>query len=286
MVDALKEEIEKLETEGQEDADSGNIEKFKEETGTERDTESVDDGQGNGNDDSEGEESGEDTQDEPETHSEDEIALKQKAYKERQEQKKRETEERRQAELAAQANKAAETTKTDDSKDAILYAAAQLVQKEQYNSAISAGERELKVLEKDFVEAYPDYNDVVDRALDATKMRMLAQGQDEAEIDAYLRREKVLIADRAAAQGKDPVEAVYNEAKGIVSWLDQYAEKMGYQKPQGKPKTNLQAIREISKTPAVGTGRGTGAAKKTYDEMDDLEEIGQVTLGDLMSGNV
>jgi hypothetical protein len=284
MVQALQEEIEKLEAEGQENADTKDVEGSEEVVGGERDV-PVDDGQGDSEDAGESAEPGEDTQEEPIKPTQDEIESKQKAYKERQEQKKREAEERRQAELVAQADKAVET-KNYDEKDAILAAAAQLVQKEQYNAAINAGERELKALEKDFVDAYPDYNEVVERALDATKMRLLSQGQDESEIDAYLRREKVLIADRAAAQGKDPVEAVYKEALGIVNWLDSYAEKMGYQKSQGKPKTNLQAIRDISKTPAVGTGRGTGAAKKTFDEMDDLEEIGQVTLGDLMSGNV
>jgi hypothetical protein len=277
MVEALQEEINKLETEEVAENEE-TTEAVTEETSNNEveDVEKVE------------EETSEIVEDVSETPTEDEIAAKQSAYKARQEQKKREAEERRQLELKAKADSAVNLTNIPDEKDIILREAAKLVQEKRYNDAILAGEKELKTLERDFVDAFPDYNDVVERALDATKMRMVSQGMDESDVDAYLRKEKVLIADRAAAQGLDPVEAVYNEAKGIVSWLDGYAEKMGYVKngEKAKLKTNLQAIREISKPAAVGTGRGTGAAKKTFDEMDDLEEIGQVTLGDLMSGNI
>lgn len=160
----------------------------------------------------------------------------------------------------------------------------QFKQQQQFQANLMQAEKELQAYEKEFKEVYSDYDEKVSRAIEFSKLRLMADGMPEAQAEELLRREKVLLADKAAAMGEDPVQAVYDEANKILGWLDMYAEKAGYVKPS-KPKTNLQALREASKPNAMssGTGRGAAAVTRTFDDLgdDDLEEIHNTTIWDV-----
>jgi len=226
------------------------------------------------------------TESEEET-TEDEIAKKQEAYRERQK-KRQEDQAKRQDDLQTQASAAVVEEINNDEISEIkeeLAIARQERQIRQYEQSIKQAGKELEALETPFKEAFTDYDDVVSEALELSKLRMMKQGVSENEANAYLDREKVLLADRAASQGKDPVEAVYQEAKDIVGLFEDYAERKGYVRKDGKPKTNLQAMREMSKPNAMsgGAGKGATATKKEYDDLD-LEQTKEVTLGQMLKG--
>lgn len=219
-----------------------------------------------------------------EEYTEDEIRAKQEAYRERR-RKKQEEEERRQQELSEKAKQAAEPKKSQQGSDDELEQLKKFAQQTIFQQKVKQAARELEILETPFKEAFPDYDAVVSDAMEFSKIRLMNQGVSEAEAIEYLNNQKVLLADRAAAQGADPVEAVYNEAKAINQLFEQFAEKKGYKRAEGKPKTNMQALREVSKPSAAGSsGSGSAAAanKATFDEMEDLDEIGEVTIQDLM----
>ncbi len=235
------------------------------------------------------EEATEEVVEEP-TEEEAEKLKKQEAYRERRKAKK--DEEDRQADLTTQAEAAvvAPPTETDDLtaiKEELLIARQERAGR-QFEENIKTAEKELTQLETPFKEAFTDYDEVVKDALELTRLRMVKQGYTDGEAADYLRREKVLLADRAAAEGKDPVEAVYKEAKDILGVFDEYAESKGYIMTKGKPKTNLQAMREINKPNAMsgGAGRGATATKTGFDDMDDLDEIGEVTIGQMLRKEV
>lgn len=277
MTEALEKELEELENE---DTQQGEEEEPQEDVG-----------QG---DEEDASENAEGESSEQQDDDEEEKLKKQEAYRERQRQKQEE--KQKQAELqrrvdAAPKGSDEEKQAKDDLQELKEKVARydQIVQQQQFETAIQAAEQELAGLEKEFKEAFTDYDDVVNDALELSKMRLMAQeGVSETQAMNYLNREKVLIADKAAAQGKDPVEAVYNEAKQIMSVFDAYAEKKGY-KLGGKPKTKLQAMREISKPNAMtgGTGKGAAASKLKFEELgdDDLEEIHETTIGELLGGS-
>ena len=63
------------------------------------------------------------------------------------------------------------------------------------------------------------------------------------------------------------MEAVYNEAKEILSIFDKFAEMKGYKKVDGAPKTNLQAIREINKPNAMSGSAGKGRQRLIHHLM-------------------
>lgn len=277
MTDALKKELEELEnTENQENQT----------TDTTEEEETEDAVQQEGQDEDANEE--ESTEAEEEVSEEEKARLaKQEAYRQRQKEKQEEV-RRRKEELERKS--ASDDDLDEDEEDELaqikkdLQQFKQIAYQQQYQQAVKQAERELETLEKDFKEAFNDYDDVVKQALDLTKARLVGQGMSESEADDYLRREKVMIADRAAAAGKDPVEAVYNEAKGIVSWLDEYVQSQGYVKQDGgKKKTNLQKMRELSKPNAMNGGRGAAAAKREFDDLgdDDLDEIKNTTIWDV-----
>lgn len=168
--------------------------------------------------------------------------------------------------------------------DADLKYIRELAQKQRYQEAINSGEAELARLEKPFKEAFDDYESKVNQAMEFTKLRLVDQGYSEAQADAYLREQKVLIADRAAAQGKDPVEAVYQEANQILGAFDKFAEQLGYVKPQDK-KTKMQAVREMAKPNAMTAGGQSGKLNKTtINDLDDsdIDEIKDMPLSAFM----
>lgn len=226
---------------------------------------------------------------EAEKQADEDLERKREAYRERQ--RKRKEKEGAEAKLyeaqrAAQMNPSPSAEDNDEIAQLKRQVAAlqPAIQEQQFNQALFRAEQELNAYEKEYREVQPDYDDIVTRAINLTKARLVASGQSESAADAYLRREKVLLADRAAAQGDDPVEAVYNEAKAINDWFESQAEAMGFvRKDDGKKKTNLAALREASK-PSAATGQsGKGARAKvsSFDENQDLNDIHNTTLGEL-----
>lgn len=283
MVQALKEEIEKLESE-----------EAQEETSEEAETEEKDQDE-SGEEEQEEQETQEadaeaDNEEEAKEPSEEEKLAKQKAYKERQEQKKREREEALNKHDNAVDLTTSKATAADKEQASLASKQAEeFIARQIFEDRKKAATKELKALEKDFKEAFDDYDDVVEFAVQSTVKRLVAQGLDEDDALEKVQTEKLMLADRAAAQGRDPVQAIYDEAIGIKNWMDSVAEEMGYvrgEKVNGKkPKTNLQAMREASKPNAMtgGTGKGTTATKRTFDDLgdDDLEEIKETTIWDL-----
>jgi UDP-N-acetyl-D-mannosaminouronate:lipid I N-acetyl-D-mannosaminouronosyltransferase len=217
------------------------------------------------------------------TESDDELKQKQDAYKERQ-RKKREELEARQKELSQQADIAQSNSKQEDEVNKMLAEVLAFKKTQEQEVMIKQAERELQSYEKEYTEAFPDYEDSVKKAIELTKLRLVAEGMDEADAIQYLNREKVLLADRAVAAGLDPVEAIHKEAKTILSTFEQFAELNGYVKAESKekPKTNLQALREASKPNAMTGGKPASAVKHNFDEEDDMDVIKGATLSDLM----
>jgi hypothetical protein len=223
-------------------------------------------------------------EDEPkEAESKEEPEEDEKLLRAREEYKKRQEERRKKAqEQQTTYEQKAEAATDDADKQAIEYI-KQLQKQQVFERNIKQAEVELTGLEGEFKVAYPDYEDKVNQALKLTKYRLVQEGMGEAEAEQLLKREKVLLADKAASRGEDPVEAVYKEAKAILNVFEKYAEDMGYTK--GKKKTNLQALREVSKPNAMsgGAGKGAAAARKTYDDMEG-DEVDDLTLEQLMKG--
>lgn len=234
---------------------------------------------------------------EGEESEEDKRVKAQEAYRERQKQKKEDAEKRaaeakaaqdaeaERQELLKQQAKAGEVSEQDAIKQK-LAVVDQIIQKERVNAWINNAEEELTALEDEFKVAFSDYDDLVTTALDITLDRMVSGGMSKKQAQEALRLEKLKIADAAAARGLDPVEAVYNEAKAINTWFETYAEKLGYTKsatsPKGKSMTQKAALREASKPNAVNGGKNASALKLSYDEMDDVSDL---TIGQMMSGN-
>ena len=271
MTDALKAELEEIEADA--------VKKKEEaETTTDEAPEEEPEDKEDATNDVEDAEPADETDDEKLQNEEAEKLQRQEAYRDRQ-RKKAEDEQAKADEAAAKAVDAPQSP----APQADPYAEVQqYIRTQKFEQAVNTAEKELIELEKPFKEAFTDYDDIVSSAIELTKMRLVKDGMTETEADSHLRREKVLVADRAVAQGLDPVEAVYNEGKAILDVFDAYAEKRGYKK--GTPKTNLQAMREISKPNAMtgGAGKGAKAGNTTFDELgdDDLEEIHNTTIWD------
>lgn len=272
-MDALKKEIEELEAAENKEADDEVVEEVADEQ-QEEDQEVIEE-----------KEIAEDAEKEDVSAEDAETAKKQEAYRERQRQKKEKAAQQTYDDAANKAVSTTERTQEDRDDAAELKEAAELIRQDraerQFEQSIKAAEKELNSLEPEFKAAFTDYDDVVNDALELTRMRLVADGATEGEAKDYLRREKVLLADRAAAQGKDPVEAVYNEAKSIINVFDAYAEKKGYTKGKAKPKTNLQAMREISKPNAMTGGSNSKAVKGTFGDMD-LQETDDLSIGQML----
>lgn len=221
-------------------------------------------------------------EEEPELSEEEiEKKKKQEAYRERQRKKAEEKKQQLQA-YDNQVQESVNSIDEDEQKAAIEFV-KNFRQQQEFVIKLNQAEKELQTLENDFKEAFTDYDDVVSDALEFSRLRLVDQGMTESQANEALRREKILIADRAAAQGVDPVEAVYNEAKSIMKVIDRYVEKKGLKKDE-RPKTNLQAIREINKPNAMTGGKGRGATVRStsFDDLENFEDIDAVPLGELM----
>lgn len=215
---------------------------------------------------------------ESEASDDEEILKKQEAYRSFREREKQRAQKEAEAVAAALA---AKKEPPKDNKEDDLAEVKAFIQHQKLERQIVQAEAELIALEKPFKEAFTDYDDVVKNALEFTKIRLTEQGYTPEQADAYLRREKVLLADAAAARGDDPVEAVYNEAKSIMNTVDKFAAQLGYSK--GKPKTNLQAAKELAKPNAFSGGAGRGAKNEFRKEDmgdDDLQSLKTFTLAD------
>lgn len=157
-----------------------------------------------------------------------------------------------------------------------------LVQQMKMQKVLEADKKAFNQMEGEFKQHITDYDDVVNSAMEATKMRLMSQGMSEVEASNAIEYEKIVLANNAYRSGKDPVEAVYNEAKGINDWIDKLAETRGYKRTQDT-KTKMQALREAAKPNAMTGGKGTTAVSKTFDEEDDLDTINRVTLAELLN---
>jgi len=281
MVEAIKKELEELEKE--ENQDNVEVQEDSEQDESVEQDDAVQD------EDNQEAEAVEDAQDETEENDDDAEKLKkQEAYRERQRQKKEEA-ERRQAEaqrvLDSETSTRQQKQEAQDEKEEMRKALEEINQyraQQQYQAMVERAKHEVKELEGEFREAFDDYDALVDQAMDISRMNLISKGYSEAQANAHLELEKVKIADLAAANGKDPIEAIYNEAKSINSWFTETAEKMGYTKAT-KPKTNLQAMREMAKPNAAtgGKGKGANASRLTLEEMDDVEDINNLTLSEM-----
>ena len=222
------------------------------------------------------EESQEDVQKEEQGEEQKEdLAEKQRIYKERQERRKAE-----QAKLREQATNTVdnEQEKTEDSR---LNYLENIARKIEHDSIVKQAKTELGKLEKEFVEAYPDYTDTVNDAIEFAKIRLVNSGMSESEALERIEYEKVMTADKAAARGEDPVEAVYKEAQSINQLLEKFAEAKGYVKSGQRKKTTLQKQRELSKPNAIVGGKGGRAVKQGLME-DGNDEIIEMTLADML----
>jgi DNA-binding IscR family transcriptional regulator len=269
MTDKLKEELEQME----ETSFADEVAEKKEEAEQE---EGVDPLSSQPSETQEEEEKQEEEKEAPQAPTDEELEGKRKAYKERQEKRKRDEEERYKREQDQEKLRTqADTAQTQDRTKYLEQVAAKLERQDMINSA----KRELATLEKPFIEAYPDYTDKVNTAVEFTKMNLMKSGMSEAQALEQIEYQKVMLADAAVRQGRDPVEAVYNEAGNITSIIDEFAKQRGYVKPDNK--TNLQKKRELSKPNAVKGGRGTRAVQKGL--MDDgNDELDNMSLGDML----
>lgn len=155
---------------------------------------------------------------------------------------------------------------------------------QEFEQNIKLAERELNMYEEEFRKEITDYDEKVNDAIELTKIRLVKSGVSEKDAEEYVRREKILLADKAVAAGLDPVEAIYNEANLILSVYEEFAAKKGVKKAPAK--TNLQALREASKPNALSSssGRPTKAVQTTFDDMD-LDDVHNLSIGDMMNGN-
>ncbi len=225
---------------------------------------------------------------------EDKAKKAQEAYKERQRLKKEEAEKKaaaaREAAKAEEERKAllekynqAEVTESEVLKQKLAMV-DEIIMKDKVNAWINNADAELKSLEDEFKVAFTDYDDVVATAMDITLDRMVQGGMTRRAAEDVLRMEKLKIADSAAAKGQDPVEAVYKEAKSINDWFDGYAKKLGYEKtnkPKEKSITQKAALREAAKPNAISGGKSAAAITKDFDDLDDVSNL---TIGQMMAG--
>lgn len=269
MVDKIKEELEELEAQENEEAEESDD---NEETVEEETEDSVE----------ESDEAQEEEEEEKPEVTDEEKEKKRAEYRKRVEERKAQREAAKQPEREEQGSE-------DDYKDAIFKQAAQLVQEQQYMKRVGQAEKELTGLEKEFSEVYDDYEDKLKQATEFTKRSLMKRGLSESEALEQIRLEKIMIADKAAAAGQDPVEAVYNECNNIVSVIDEYAAELGYTRQEGRKKTNLEKMRKLSKPNAMtgGAGKSAKAAKPTFDELDDddLETIHNTPIWQVAQGD-
>lgn len=263
----------------------------KEEVLNEEPTEEQDEAADQSEDDQVNDEGAEDSGDEQD----DDGKQAEQAEKDLEAQKKRELYEQRKAARQKQVRqnalqeKADEGTATKEEKDELsqlknsVAALQQFVQPQIERQLVQGDEQAYKLMEADYVQAYPEYTSDMERAKKALLMRLKADGLSDDEASYAVRREMMVQANLAHRSGLDPVEHLHNEAKKINGWLDQYVQEMGYA-PTKAIKTNLQAQRAASRPNAMigGAGKGANASVKKFSEMgdDDLEEIKNTTIWD------
>lgn len=233
----------------------------------------------------EAKEAAEETQEEEELEKEDERLKAQEAYRERQEKQAQ-----RREELQKQVDKGDASSEEASELDALKKKTdvmEQYVRQQVYHDRINQAANELAQIEAKaktdptFQKAYPDYEETVTNAVEFAKIRLVQSGMSEEEATKQVNYEKTMIADRAVAQGNDPLLAIYEEGQMINNTFETFAEKMGYVKA-GKKVTNLQAQREMSKPNAMDSGKGSAAAKYKFDDLgdDDLQEIKETNIWD------
>lgn len=292
MTKALKEEVEKLENEENAAAeneviDDYNINSSEDIAKNDFDAESSDnDDVSDQGDDSENKE---DVIIDADNDEEQEKERKKEEYRRRVQQKKEQSKQasafylQQQSFDEQQASQSQENNLTDDDRELLQQLRQERdrqIRALQLEQGIQAGKRELEGYEKEYIEIFPEYKNDVEMALDFTKLRLVNSGMSEQEAQKQVEREKVLLADRAVAQGRDPVEAIHDEAKQIVKTFEAFSEQIGYTKNAAK--TNLQAIREAAKPNAMsgGAGKGSSAVKRGFDDLEH-DELDNLTFGQM-----
>lgn len=222
------------------------------------------------------EEPKEEVQEEPK---DDELEQKRQEYRKRLEERKQSEQKQRekQQSLNEQVNTTFDEKKVQE--DRLKYL-ENVAAKMEYDNRFNAAKRELSVYEKEFKEAYPDYTDKVDDAVDFLKMNLMNQGMTEGDALAEIERQKVMTANQAVVEGRDPVEAIYKEAQNINTVIDQIAEKRGYVK-QGKA-ADLKSARKINKPNAISSGKGASAVKTELKD-DDNFDINDMTMEQMLA---
>lgn len=227
------------------------------------------------NDDKTTQELEEDAQLEGPTEEEKEKTRKEQAFLERQRKK---AERRAELELQNKNNTLNQTEKDelDELREAANYV--------RFQRALESDRYAFSSMEKEFAENISDYAQTKEFAQNALKKRLMARGMTEAQAASQIELDMLKLANMAHKNNMDPVEAVYKEAKQINQWIESIAEEMGYVKAK-KPKTNVQALREASKPNAMtgGLGRSSRASKKSWQDLDTVEEVREVTLRELMN---
>lgn len=144
------------------------------------------------------------------------------ARKEREEWKKQaQTVANRQNQPEQPTKKPAEANAPDISKDPVGFLAKGLDEVNnkframEHQNTVNAAMGELAELEGQYASKAPDYNDVMKHAEDSevAKMKLLNPNANEAAIRQGFKNDKVKAAAMFIAQGKDPVDSLYNLAR-------------------------------------------------------------------------
>lgn len=207
-----------------------------------------------------------------------ELELKRKRYKERAEERKK-SKIKSQEDLHQQVDSQLDERKSEAKESQKIQYLERVAARIEFNEKFSHAKKELAVYEKDFSEAYPDYTDQVTDALEFVEMNLMNQGLSEQEARAQAEKEKVLLADAAVREGKDPVEELYKEAISINKLVHGYAKKKGYIKTDKRK--NLNSARKASKPNAISSGKGSSGITNSLDD-DDNFDLNDMTLEQML----
>lgn len=134
---------------------------------------------------------------------------------------------------------------------------------------IEAAKNELSGYEQAFKKSTPDYDEVLQNAMEVERRKIKAvyPNMTDTQINNHLEQSKIQLASTAMNNGRDPVEALYEYASA-------------YGTPTKKPKTNLQAKKELSKPNAIGTGQGAIARTKTFNDLEE-KDLDNLTFAEM-----
>ena len=177
------------------------------------------------------------------------LKEKQEAYRERQriKREKAAAQPATEAVMAAQPEQAKSGDSQGESDVDVVNAVKELKEwrenqqrQQQYAANLKAAKLELSSYEEEYRQAFPDYDEKLEKALSFKKLEYVSAGMTEAQADDRLEHEKIMLADSAAARGEDPVEAISKEAERIAKFAEEWAKQAGYVPGSQKKQTNRQ----------------------------------------------